>query len=139
MLKKAITYTDYNGTTRTEHFYFNLTKAELIKMDLLTEGGMEHRIGKMIETRDNKEIIELIDSIILSAYGEKSADGKRFVKSEAISEAFKQTEAYSELFLEMLGNTEAIAEFINSIVPADIQQAVAQNKTEIPNLMSMPN
>lgn len=130
MLKKPITYTDYNGITRTEHFYFNLSKAELIKMDLLTEGGMEHRIAKMIESRDNKEIIDLIDSIILSAYGEKSPDGKRFEKSKEISEAFKQTEAYSELFLELLGDTDAVAQFINSIVPTDVQQAIKNGAAE---------
>ena len=129
MLKKQITYTDYNGITRTETFHFNLNKAELVKMDLLTEGGMEERINKMIESKDHKEIVELLDSIIMKAYGEKSSDGKRLNKSDEISTAFAQTEAYSELFIELMSDADATAKFIAAIVPQEVPtEAVATVK-----------
>lgn len=129
MLKKQITYTDYNGITRTETFHFNLNKAELVKMDLLTEGGMEERINKMIESKDHKEIVELLDSIIMKAYGEKSSDGKRLNKSDEISAAFAQTEAYSELFIELMSDADATAKFIAAIVPQEVPtEAVATVK-----------
>ena len=95
MLKKTITYTDYNGVERKEDFYFNLTKAELMEMEMSTEGGLAERIQKVVDTKDVPSIIKIFKDLVLKAYGEKSADGKRFIKSKELSEAFAQTEAYS--------------------------------------------
>ena len=117
MLKKTITYTDYNGTERTEDFYFNLSKAEVTEMELSVNGGLTNMIEKIVASQDSKEIVTLFKEIILKAYGEKSPDGRRFVKSKELSDAFSQTEAYSELFIELATNAESASTFINGIVP----------------------
>lgn len=120
MLKKTITYTDYNGTERTEDFYFNLTKAEVMEMELSTTGGLAERIQKIVATQDAPEIIKIFKKLVLDAYGEKSADGKRFIKSDELKEGFSQTEAYSILFMELATDADAAAKFVNGIVPNDI-------------------
>ena len=117
MLKKTITYTDYNGVERTEDFYFNLTKAELMEMEIGTTGGMADMIKRIIDAKDAPAIIKIFKELVLKAYGEKSADGKRFVKSEEISNGFAQTEAYSQLFLELATDADAAAAFVNGIIP----------------------
>lgn len=136
MLKKTITYTDYNDVERTEEFYFNLTKAEVMEMEMSTTGGLAETIKKVISTKDVPTIIKIFKDLILKAYGEKSADGKRFVKNEEISDAFAQTEAYSNLFMELATNPEAAAEFVNSIIPKDLAKQVAeeQAKGNIPQI-----
>ena len=117
MLKKVITYTDYDGVERTETFNFNFTKAEVAEMEMSTEGGLAKKIEKIVEAKDQKEIIALFKEIVLSAYGEKTADGRRFVKSQEIRDAFAQTEAFSELFMELATNTDAAIAFLNGIIP----------------------
>lgn len=117
MLKKTITYTDYDDVERTEDHYFNISKAELIMMDSSVVGGMRQRLEKIIQSKDNVAIMEVFRDLIHRSYGVKSDDGKRFVKSEEIITAFEQTEAYSELVVELLGNPDKAAEFVNSILP----------------------
>ena len=120
MLKKTITYTDYDDVERTESFYFNLSQAEVTEMEMSTEGGLGKLIEKIVAQQDTKFIIKLFKEIILKAYGEKSADGKRFIKSEEISRAFSQTEAYSKLFMELATDAEAAAVFVNGIIPQQL-------------------
>ena len=117
MLKKTITYNDYNGTERTEDFYFNLTEAEAMEMEMSTTGGLTETIRKIVAAQDAPAIIKIFKELLLKAYGEKSPDGKRFIKSEEISTAFSQTEAYSQFFMELATNAEAAAEFVNGIMP----------------------
>ena len=117
MLKKTMTYTDYNGVERTEDFYFNLTKAEIMEMELSTSGGLAETINKIVAAQDAPAIIKIFKDLVLKAYGEKSADGKRFIKSNEIATAFSQTEAYSQLFMELATDADAAAKFINGIVP----------------------
>jgi hypothetical protein len=117
MLKKVITYTDFDGNERTETFYFNLTKAEAMEMELSIDGGLVKLIEKIVEANNLKEIIGLFKEIILKSYGEKSSDGKRFIKSQEVRDAFSQTEAYSELFMELATNSDSAAAFVNGIVP----------------------
>ncbi len=126
MLKKTITYTDYDGNTRTEDFFFNLTKAEVIEMEMGTNGGMTKLIQKIVAEQDASRIASIFKEIILKAYGEKSLDGKYFNKSQELSERFSRTEAYSDLFMELL-DPEKAAAFINGIVPQD---ALAQAQAE---------
>ena len=123
MLKKTMTYTDYNGTERTEDFYFNLTKAEIMEMEMGTTGGLAEMINKIVAAQDAPAIIKIFKDLVLKAYGEKSADGKRFIKSEEIATAFSQTEAYSQLFMELATDADAAAAFVNGIIPADIKPA----------------
>lgn len=117
MLKKTIKYTDYDGNVREEDFYFNLTKAELMEMEMGTTGGLTQMVNKIVAEQETPKIVALFKEIILKAYGEKSPDGKRFVKSEELSAAFAQTEAYSDLFMELATNDGKAAEFINAIIP----------------------
>ena len=121
MLKKTIAYTDYNGTQREEDFYFNLTKAELMEMEMSTSGGLAEMIQNIVKAQDAPAIIKIFKDLVLKAYGEKSLDGKRFMKVDEngtpLSIAFSQTEAYSNLFMELATNTEAASEFVNGIVP----------------------
>ena len=119
MLKKTMTYTDYANNQRTEDFYFNLTKAECLEMEMSEEGGMEQMLRRIIAAQDMPTIIATFKKIILKAYGEKSPDGRRFIKSKELSDAFSQTEAYSDLFIELSTNAEAAAKFINAVVPKD--------------------
>lgn len=126
MLKKRITYTDYNGTKREEDFYFNLSKAEIMEMEMSTTGGLTEMINRIIETQDAPSIIKVFKEIIMKSYGEKSPDGKRLIKSKELSEAFSQTEAYSELFMELATNSDAASKFVNGIIPADMVKAAEQ-------------
>lgn len=125
MLKKTITYSDYNGTERTEDFYFNLSKAELMEMEMGTSGGLAEMIQKIVAAQDAPSIIKIFKELVLKAYGEKSADGKRFIKSDELATAFSQTEAYSILFMELATDADAAAKFVNGIVPADISKNAA--------------
>ena len=117
MLKKTITYVDFDGNERTEDFFFNLSKAEVMEMELGVTGGMTQMLNKIVAEQDSKKIVETFKLIIMKAYGEKSPDGKRFVKSPELSEAFAQTEAYSDLFMELATNADAAATFVNGIIP----------------------
>ena len=123
MIKKTITYTDYNGTERKEDFYFNLTKAEVMEMEMSTSGGLAEMITRIVAAQDAPAIIKIFKELVLKAYGEKSPDGKRFIKSEDIATAFSQTEAYSQLFMELATDADAAAAFVNGIVPKDMQPA----------------
>lgn len=122
MLKKTITYTDYNGVERTEDHYFNLSKAEIMEMELSTTGGLTEMIQRIVAAKDAPAIVKIFKDLILKAYGEKSADGKRFIKSAEISEAFSQTEAYSQLFMELATDADAAAAFVNGIIPSDLSK-----------------
>ena len=132
MLKKTITYTDYNGNERTEDFYFNLTKAEIMEMEMSTTGGLAEAIQRIVKAQDQPAIIKIFKDLVLRAYGEKSADGKRFIKSEEITTGFSQTEAYSILFMELATDADAASKFVNGIVPADMANEVAKRSAEYP-------
>lgn len=125
MLKKIITYTDYNGVERTEPFYFNLSKAELMEMELGVTGGMTEMLNKIINAKDGPSLMKTFKEMIMKAYGVKSDDGKRLIKSEELSIAFTQTEAYSVLFMELITDDKAAADFVNGIIPNEIQTEVA--------------
>ena len=128
MIKKTITYTDYDGVTRTEDHFFHLSKPELMEMDFSASGGMEKMIQRVIDTQDTKKIIEIFKDIIFRSYGEKSADGKRFIKvrdGHRLAEDFAQTEAYKELFMELATDDKAASEFINGVIPQSIAQEIA--------------
>ena len=128
MLKKVIEYTDYNDTVRKETFYFNMSKAELMEQEMGVSGGYSEMVQRITEAQDMPTLMKLIRETVLKAYGEKSADGKRFIKSPELSEAFSQTEAYSSLMMELLTDAEAAAQFVIGIMPADL---AAKAKPEI--------
>jgi hypothetical protein len=123
-----MTYTDYNGTERTEDFHFNLSKAEVMEMEMSTSGGLAEMIQRVVAAQDQPAIIKIFKDLILKAYGRKSPDGRRFEKSAELSEDFAQTEAFSMLFMELATDADAASKFVNGIVPADMaKQIAAQN------------
>lgn len=124
MLKETRTYTDYNGKERTEDFYFNLSKAELAEKHLSTDKGLAELLQDIIDSDDHKLIVETFKEIILKAYGEKSEDGRRFIKSEELSKAFSETPVYDELFMELSTDSDKAAKFIHGILPADWQNQI---------------
>jgi hypothetical protein len=132
MLKRNITYTDFNDQTVTETFYFNLSKAELVEMEMSIKGGLGEQIREMIRAEDSPKLIALFKRLVLEAYGVKSDDGKRFIKSEQLREEFTQTNAYSELFMELATNNEAAAIFLNGIIPKDVAVEVEKMSLPIP-------
>ena len=125
MLKKTIKYTDYNGVERNEDFYFNLTKAEIMEMQMGTTGGFADYIAALVKTQNMPEIVRIFKDIVLKAYGEKSQDGKRFIKTDdnghSLAKAFSETEAFSILYMELATNSKEAAKFINGIVPQDME------------------
>lgn len=130
MLKKIITYTDYNNVERTEPFYFNLSKAELMEMELGVTGGMTEMLDKIIAAKDAPSLMKTFKEMIMKAYGVKSDDGKRLIKSEELSIAFTQTEAYSVLFMELITDDKAAADFVNGIIPNEIKDKVADQTAQ---------
>ena len=120
MIKKTVTYDDYNGFSRTEDFYFNLTRAEVMEMQLSTVGGLDTMLKKLVATNDMPSIIKVFKDLVLKAYGEKSPDGRRFIKNDELRAEFEQTEAYSIIFMELATDDKAASEFINGIVPKDL-------------------
>lgn len=117
MIKKTITFTDYKGLERTEDFYFNLSRAEVAEMEMSIVGGFSEKIQRIVQEQDPEKIIKLFKEIILTSYGEKSEDGRRFIKTDQIQLDFSHTEAFSQLFMEIAQDAKAAAEFINAIIP----------------------
>ena len=132
MIKKTITYNDYNGLERTEDFYFHLTKADITKMEMSVDGGLAERITRIVQAKDQPAIIEVFEDLIKRSYGVKTSDGRGFLRRPEDLEAFMATEAYSILFMELATDADAAAKFVNGIVPADmaknIKPAIAEAK-----------
>ena len=129
MVVEKIKYTDFNGLEREEDFMFNLTEAEITEMELTTDGGLSDSIKKIIAAQDTPEIIKVFKMLLLKSYGEKSADGRRFVKSEKLSEEFSQTNAYSQLFMKLATDDKAAVAFINGIMPDSMQEKASGNNS----------
>lgn len=129
MLKKTIVYTDFNGQETEEEFFFHLSKAELVELEMSHEGGFVESMQKIVEAEDNKAIIAEFKKIILQSYGKKSMDGKRFIKNQTLRDEFESSEAYSTLFMELVTDTDAAIEFMNGIIPGDL---VPQNAPVVP-------
>ena len=125
MYIKTINYTDYNGNTRTEDHYFNLTEAEALEMEMSTNGGFSERIKRIIAAQDTATLITIFKDLIKKSYGRKSLDGRKFEKSEEIFNEFKDTEAYSILFMELATDAKAATEFVNGIAPKKKSDAPA--------------
>lgn len=124
MLKRDITYEDFNGETKTETFYFNLTKTEIVELELSYEGGLEAAIQRIIKAEDVKSLIKEFKRIVLLAYGVRSEDGKRFIKNDELREEFSQTAAYDALFIELATNDTAAASFVKGIIPTDMAKQI---------------
>ena len=137
MYVQKIKYMDYNGMERNETFYFNFTKAEVVEMEYSVSGGLTAVLNQISETKDFPKLIAIFKDLILKAYGEKSPDGRRFIKSKELSDEFSQTEAYSELYIKLASDTDAAIEFIRGIMPGDISDddmaRIKAGTMELPN------
>lgn len=118
MIKKTIESVDYKGNNRKEDFYFDLSEAELMEMEMGVSGGFVEMINRIIEAQDAPSLIKEFKSLILKSYGVKSDDGRRFIKSDELSTQFSQTKAYSILFMELATDAAKAAEFVNGVIPA---------------------
>ena len=134
MLKKTITYKDFDGNSRTEDFYFNLTKSEITEMELGINGGLDGMLDRVIKKQDGAVIIKVFKDLLLKSYGEKSLDGRKFEKSEKISDDFYHTGAYDELFMELVTDAKKAAAFVKAIMPSDMQKELDKNPEIAKNL-----
>lgn len=138
MLKREITYEDFNGSKVTETFYFNISKPELIEMQVEHDMGMAQFLQSIVESNNHKEVLKKFKEIVLLAYGEKSEDGKYFLKSDEIRNKFSQSAAYSSLFTELATNDDAAAIFIKGVLPQDMGEKPDQDKPVGPPKAVMP-
>lgn len=141
MIKETITYTDYNGTERTEDFMFNLTKTELTEMEIDTDGGLSSTIKRIVDAKDQREIMKIFKTILFKSYGEKSLDGRRFVKSDEISKAFSETPAWDKLFNELCSDSKKAADFVNGIIDsamADVKATETSTNSNSTTIVPMP-
>lgn len=129
MLKRDITYEDFNGNQVTETFYFNISKPELVEMEVEYEGGFGEMIRKIIAENNHKELIKHFKRVVLMAYGQKSEDGKRFIKSDTLREEFSQTAAYNTLFMDLAVNDGAAATFLKGVLPKDMVSEIEKSPT----------
>lgn len=135
MLKKTITYTDFNDEEVSEDFFFHLSKAEIVELEMSHQGGLSAALERIVATEDGKAIIAEFKNIILTSYGQKSLDGKRFVKNAALREEFESSEAYSTLFMELVMDAEVAAEFVNGIIP----KGMVEEATKVTGLSPVPS
>lgn len=127
MLKKTLTYTDFDGNERKEDFYFNLTKAEITEMELSVDGGFGEMLQKIVDSKDGKRIIAIFKDLVMRSYGVKSADGKRFIKNNEVRDEFIQSQAYSDIFMELATDADAASAFVKGIMPPDLMAQVDEN------------
>lgn len=119
MLKKTVTYIDFDGNERTEDFFFNFTEQEITQMELSTEGGLSALIARITAAKSQKELIELFKKLVLAAYGVKSPDGRKFIKSDAIREDFESTQAFSDIYMELVTDADKASDFFKAVVPKE--------------------
>ena len=128
MYKKTVTYEDYKGNTRTEDFYFNLNKAELVELELSTKGGLTVMMDRIIAAQDNATLFKIFKDLVSKSYGVLSDDGRKFIKNQEVLDDFMQTEAYSIIFSELATNEEAAAEFFNNVIPQNLAKELAEEE-----------
>lgn len=142
MLKKTITYEDFNGDEVSEDYFFHLSKAELVELEMSHQDGLSEALKRIVAAEDGKSIIAEFKKILLGAYGQKSADGRRFIKNQQLRDEFESSEAYSTLFMELVTDAGAAIEFINGIIPKgmsdDVAKVVGADLAVVPEPPSAP-
>jgi hypothetical protein len=131
MLKREINYEDFNGETVTDTYYFNLTKSEILGLEASYNGGLDAAIKRIIDAKDSMALIAEFQKIFLLAYGIKSDDGKRFMKSDQLRDEFSQTAAYDVLFMELATNDKLAADFMIGIMPKDLAKAAEAQQQQL--------
>lgn len=129
MIKKSISYTDYNGLARNEDHYFHISQAEMAEMEMSISGGLTAMINRIVSTQDMPELMKLFKDFILKSYGVKSPDGKMFIKIDKdghrLADDFVQTEAYNQLFMELIKDVNKASTFFNEIIESGKPQQAA--------------
>lgn len=133
MVKYPVKYIDFDGNEQTETLQFNMTNAELMEMELATDGGMQHLIEEIQETKDGYKVMMLIKDLVLRAYGEKTPDGKRFYKNQQMKEAFQASEAYSQFLTDLASDANKLAEFFNNLTAAGRNVQKPEGPTLVPD------
>lgn len=133
MIKKTITYVDFNDVQRTETFYFNYSQAELLEMEMSIDGGFVERVKRIIDAKDAPSLVKLWKKFVIDAYGVKSDDGRRFIKNDEVRAAFVECPAYSAIFMELATDDVAGAEFVKGVVPANMANEVAAQTAKANN------
>ncbi len=139
MYKKTVTYTDYNDNERTEDFYFSFTKAELLDKQMSVAGGYATVIDNIAKTKDLPAMIKIFKELVMEAYGVKSDDGRRFIKSEELTREFMETPAFSEIYMGLVTDDKAAAEFINKVFPSTLVAEIEKAKKENPTVSNIPS
>lgn len=124
MLKRTFTYTDFFGVERKEDCFFNLSKAEIMEMQFSYANGLDTALQKIIDTKDKVKLAEMFKELLLKSYGEPSEDGRRFIKSKELSDAFSQTKPYELLYMELATDEKAALAFVNGIIPSDVAKEI---------------
>lgn len=139
MLVKKIKYTDFLGNKREEEFYFNYSKADVQRLLFSTKEGLPAFLKRIVREEDRTKMFGFLEEFILKAYGEVSPDGRRFIKSDELSEGFKQTNAYSVLLDEFIdGGDKAISDFINAVIPKETLEEVSKEASDKPQIAAVP-
>ena len=120
MIKKTVTYTDFDGNERTEDFYFHLTEQELTEWEMSVDGGLSGLIMKMANSKDDKKLTELLKELLIKSYGVKTPDGRGFIKNEEVLNNFIYTQAFSDIYMELATDDKATSEFVNGVIPASL-------------------
>lgn len=129
MLKKTVNYTNFDGEEVSEVLYFNLTKAELMELEMSYEGGFSNYIKKIVDSKDAQALVTVFKDLIVKSYGVRSENGKSIIKNEKLREEFLGSEAYSELFMELISDQKAGEAFFNAVVPkVDTTKNFIENK-----------
>jgi len=136
MLKKTITYEDFNGTETSEDFFFHLSKADLIELEMSHKDGLGETLQRIVDAGDGAQIMKEFKNLLLQSYGQRSEDGRRFIKTEELRKEFESSEAYSTLFVELVTDADAAAEFVNGIVPANLEAEVNKIGKKTPDVVT---
>lgn len=120
MIKKTVTYKDFDGNERTEDFYFHLTEQELTEWELSVDGGLSGVLKRIVNSNDSKKIAEIFKDLLIRSYGVKTPDGRGFIKNEEVLNSFRYTQAFSDIYMELATDDKAAAEFVNGIIPENL-------------------
>lgn len=120
MLKKEISYVDYNGDSQTDVCYFHLNKAELGKLQMKMDGKFLDHIQLLLEKKKVGSLYDFFYNLILDSYGEKDVSGRKFIKSKEIRDGFEQSIAFSEILMDIVSSPDKMAAFTKGILPPDM-------------------
>ena len=130
MHSHTITYENFNGETKTKVVNFNLTEAELTKLqkDYLDVGGINKVMDEAIASGDTKQLLDFFELLVHRSYGIKSADGEEFDKSPEIMAHFEFQAYYSNLYMSFFEDEGRVGQaFIRAVMPPELIRKAEAN------------